>query len=147
MSSLEKNIYNDVKVAANKQTTTVPESRAYRGISTVNSDLNSFTLYDVALIKQDILNHFHIRQGEKLSDPTFGTIIWDLLYEPLTDTIRDLIAKNVTTIVNYDPRVEVNSITVDSLDNGIQIGCVLTYIPYSISEQLRLTFDRNTGLS
>lgn len=146
MSSLEKNIYKNVKVAENKQQSAIPESRAYKGLSTVNPDSPSFALYDIALIKQDIINHFHIRKGEKLSDPTFGTIIWDVIYEPLTDALKDAIANNVTAIVNYDPRVEVNEITVDSYENGIQVGCVLTYLPYSISESMRLNFDRDSGI-
>ena len=64
-------------------------------MSTVNEESNSHILHDVSLIKQDIINHFHIRQGEKLSDPEFGTIIWDILYEPLTETLKEIIAKNV----------------------------------------------------
>ena len=106
MSSLEKNIYKQITVPSSKKPKQLPESRAYRGTSTVNADANNWTLYDIALIKQDIINHFHIRQGEKLSDPSFGTIIWDLLYEPLTDPLKDAIVKNVSKIINYDPRVQ-----------------------------------------
>jgi len=146
MSSLEKNIYKDITIKSNKKLDAIPESRAYRGISTVNPDNTSFVLYDIALIKQDIINHFHIRQGEKLSDPTFGTIIWDVLFEQLTDSLRDLIVKNVSTIINYDPRVNVENITVDRFDKGIQVECTLTYLPYSISESLRFKFDQDAGL-
>jgi len=145
MSSLEKNIYKQITVPSNKKPTVIPESRAYRGISTVNPDNPSWTLYDIALIKQDIINNFHIRQGEKLSDPSFGTIVWDLLYEPLTDPLRDAIVQNVSKIINYDPRVTVDNITVDSYESGIQIECSLTYLPYNISETMRLKFDEDAG--
>lgn len=146
MSTLEKNIYKRLNVPANQQPQSPPESRAYRGISTVDEDATSWTLYDISLIKQDIINHFHIRQGEKLSDPTFGTIIWDVLFEPLTDRLRNLILQNVTTIINYDPRVDVNDVAVDSYDNGIQIEVTLTYLIYNISESMRISFDRDAGL-
>lgn len=146
MSTLEKNIYKRVNVPANQQSAEIPESRKYKGISTVDPESSSFTLYDIALIKQDILNHFHIRQGEKLSDPTFGTIIWDVLFEPLTERLRTLILEDVTTIINYDPRVSVDSVVVDSYDNGIQIDVTLTYLSYNISEKMRLDFDRTNGL-
>lgn len=145
MSSLEKNIYKQITVPSNKKAKAIPESRAYVGISTVNPDAASWTLYDIALIKQDIINNFHIRQGEKLNDPSFGTIIWDLLYEPLTDQLKDAIVKNVTKIINYDPRVSVDNITVDTYESGIQIECSLTYLPYNISESMRLKFDENAG--
>ena len=145
MSSLEKGLYRQVTVKGNENKAQVPGARAYRGLSTVNPDNSSFSLYDIGLIKQDIINHFHITQGEKLSDPEFGTIIWDILFEPLTDPIKDAIVNNVTKIVNSDPRVKVDQITVDSYESGIQVECSLTYLPYNISETMRLSFDENSG--
>ena len=121
------------------------QSRAYRGISTVDPNANGFNLYDLALIKQDIINLFHIRQGEKLENPEFGTIVWDALYEPLTEDLKEAIAENVTEIVNYDPRVTVNNVTIDQYESGLQISVSLTYLPYNISESLLLTFDQNAG--
>lgn len=145
MSTLEKNLYKRVKVAENTQGSQPPSSKAYRGISTVNP-VEGITLYDIALIKQDIINHFHIRQGEKLENPEFGTIIWDVLYEPLTDVLKTAIAENVTEIVNYDPRVQVESVTVDTYESGIQIELEVSYLPYNISESMRLQFDEANGL-
>lgn len=145
MSTLEKNIYKQITVPSNQKPEPVPESRAYRGISTVDPDATNIVLYDISLIKQDIINHFHIRQGEKLSDPAFGTIIWDVLFEPLTDDLKDAIVRNVSKIINYDPRVNVDQIIVDSYESGIQVECVLTYLPYNISESMRMKFDENAG--
>jgi phage baseplate assembly protein W len=123
----------------------VPGSKTYKGFSTVSKDTQSFALYDLALIKQDIINHFHIRQGERLENPAFGTIIWDTLFEPLTEELKNAIIENVSNIINYDPRVEVNSITVDNYESGIQIECSLVYLPYNISESMRLKFDESAG--
>ena len=142
MSSLEKNLYKRVTVDGNPSRARV--GRAYRGFSTVSENTENFALYDFELIKQDIINHFHIRQGEKLSDPSFGTIIWDLLWEPFTDRVRDAIIKNVTDIVNYDPRVQVEQIIVDSYEQGIEVNCTLSYVPYNISEQLLFRFDQKS---
>jgi phage baseplate assembly protein W len=144
MSNLEKNLYKRVTVNPTKASAKV--SKTYRGFSTVNNQNLNFSLYDFELIKQDLLNHFHIRQGEKLDDPTFGTIIWDMLYEPFTVENQEAIIENVTEIVNYDPRLSVNSINVDTYEQGIQIECDLTYIPYNISESLRFRFDRKNGI-
>lgn len=146
MSTLEKNIYTQTNVPANKKPKSPPESRAYRGLSTVDPEATSWGLYDIALIKQDIINHFNIRQGEKLSNPEFGTIIWDVLHEPLTDGLRDIIVQNVSRIINYDPRVSAENIIVDSYENGIQITATLTYLTYNISETMRLNFDRDAGI-
>lgn len=146
MSSLEKNLYKRVEVATQGQNKTAKSSAAYRGLSTVNPDRLSSRLYDFALIKQDIINHFHIRQGEKLENPEFGTIIWDVLFEPLTENLKQAITQNVEDIINYDPRVSVDRVIVDSYEHGLQIECVLTYLTYNVSEQMRLVFDQNSGL-
>ncbi len=146
MSNLEKQLYKQISVPGKKSaSTSAPGSRTYRGISTVNQGNASNVLYDLSLIKQDILNHFHIRQGEKLSDPEFGTIIWDALFEPFTGDMKNAIIENVSNIVNYDPRVKVNNITVDQYESGLQIEVSLTYLPYNISENMKLTFDQNNG--
>lgn len=141
MSTLEKNIYKRVQVNTKLQRETV--GRAYRGFSSVSENTESFALYDFELIKQDIINHFHIRKGEKLPDPEFGTVIWDMIFEPFTDENRDVIIQDVTNIINYDPRVQVEQILVDSYDSGIEVSCILTYLPYSISEELLFRFDQS----
>ena len=148
MSTLEKNLYKNLRLQLPKKELPLVTAGAYRAISTVNSNSKEFKLYDLALIKQDIVNHFHIRLGEKLENPEFGTIIWDILYEPLTDSLKDIIVQNVTEIVSvHEPRVKVDRVVVDSYESGIQIECELTYLEYNISEKLRFTFDQNNGLN
>lgn len=141
---MEKNLVSRIKIPSSKDTSFVT-SRTYRGISTI-AESGSFALYDIALIKQDITNHFHIRRGEKLENPKFGTLIWDILFEPLTEDIKDLIIEDVTTIINYDPRVTVDNITVSEYESGLQIECELTYLPYNISESLRYRFDQDNNI-
>ena len=145
---MAQDLYKNIKVSSpnNKKDGPVTTSRAYRGLSTVNPDSNSSTLFDIGLIKQDIINHFHIRQGEKLENPEFGTIIWDALYEPLTESMKEAIVQNVTEIVNSDPRVTVNSVVLDQYESGLIIDCDLTYLPYNTSEKMRLTFDEDNGI-
>ena len=118
----------------------------YKGFSTVSSETENFKLYDFALIKQDLLNHFYIRQGERLMNPRFGTIIWDMLFEPLTEQTKELILQNVNQIVNYDPRIIAKNVIVTQYESGLQIECELSYLPYNISERLKLQFDQNNGL-
>ena len=145
MATTDKQLYKNVNVEGN--TSKIPTSKSYRGLSTVESvGVSSFNLYDLNLIKQDLINHFHIRQGEKLENPTFGTIIWDILFEPLTDSLKEAIIADVTRIVNYDPRVSVSSVLIDAYETGMQITCELTYLPYNISETLTLNFDQKIGL-
>jgi phage baseplate assembly protein W len=146
MSSNQR-LYDKVVLPSPKSlVANLPGSKTYKGFSTVSGSSNSFSLYDLALIKQDIINHFHIRQGERLENPTFGTIIWDILFEPLTEEIKELVIKNVEDIINYDPRVRADEIILTTYESGIQIECTLTYMPYNISESLRFRFDQAAGL-
>ena len=144
MSELEKNLYKRVAVSETQKSASA--GRVYRGFSTVGVNKEGYAKYDFDIIKQDLINHFHIRQGEKISDPKFGTIIWDLLFEPFTIEIQEAIIDNVTEIVNYDPRINVEDIVVDTYEQGIIVECTLTFLPYSITEQLRFKFDQANGL-
>ncbi len=146
MSTLEKNLYKRVNVKTAQSEETPASNAAYRSISTVNPENDGFRLYDLAVIKQDIINHFHIRQGEKLENPEFGTIIWDVIFDPLTDSLKAAITKNIEDIINYDPRVTVDQVIVSEYESGIQIECVLIYLNYSIAETMRLQFDQSNGL-
>jgi len=146
MSSLEKELYKRINISQNKADKRPASSAKYRSISTVNPSNDSFNLYDLAVIKQDIINHFHIRQGEKLENPEFGTIIWDVLFDPLTESLKSAITENVQNILKYDPRVTIDNIIVDEYESGIQIECVLIYLDYSIAETMRLQFDQENGL-
>lgn len=119
----------------------------YRGFSTVNTDTQNFALYDFELIKQDLMNHFYVRQGERLMNPTYGCIIWHLLFEPLTETTKDLILQNVNEIVNSDPRVQASNVIVTGYDSGIQVEYTLTYSPYNLSDKISLQFDQANGLT
>lgn len=118
----------------------------YRGFSTINSKSKNFALYDFELIKQDLFNSFYVRPGERLMNPEYGCIIWDLLYEPLTPEIQDLLVQNINQIINADPRVQAGNVSVTPYDTGLQIDCTLTYLTYNLSEKLRIQFDQNNGL-
>lgn len=143
--SSNSNLYNKIVLRPNNRTDTIAP-KMYKGFSTVSENTENFALYDFQLIQQDLLNHFYTRQGERLMNPTFGTVIWDLLFEPLTEEIKNVITENVNQIINYDPRINATQVTVTQYESGIQIECLLTYLPYNISQAMQLRFDQNNGL-
>lgn len=122
-------------------------SQVYKGFSTVDVANYGGKLYDFDLIKQDILNHFNTRKGERLMNPTFGTIIWDLLMEPLTEEIRDLLTTDVTDICNFDPRVYPSQIKINEYEQGYLIEITLNLKNTDQSEVMQLAFDQRIGLS
>jgi len=117
----------------------------YKGFSSKESGRN-YKLYDIDLVKQDLMNHFYIRKGEKLENPNFGTIIWDMLFENFTSEVRRLITEDVEQIINYDPRVRVNALTIDSTDQGIRIQADVVYLPFNVNERMTFDFDKTNNI-
>jgi phage baseplate assembly protein W len=114
----------------------------YKGFSTIGK-ARSFGLSDFSLAQRDLSNYFSIRKGEKLMQPNFGTIIWDMLFEPLTSETRQVVSQDVQRIVAYDPRLAVNEVIVSQLDNGLQIAIKLTYRLTNETQTMLLNFNNN----
>ena len=119
----------------------------YKGFSTANPDNRGSKLYDFELIKQDLLNHFNTRKGQRLMNPRFGTIIWDILMEPLTSEIKNLLTKDIREICNSDPRVFPTQIQVNEFERGFLIEVALSMRNTNQTSTLRLMFDQKIGLT
>jgi phage baseplate assembly protein W len=116
----------------------------YRGFSTVNRK-KKFRLTDFELVRQDLINHFYIRKGEKLMNPGFGTIIWNVLHEPLTDNLKSIITTDIKNIVSSDPRLAVDRVMITEYDQGLQIDLELRYVQTNQSSLLNLQFDNQSN--
>lgn len=115
----------------------------YNGFSTVNRNKH-FRITDFELVKQDLINNFNIRKGEKLMNPEFGTTIWDTIFEPLDDTTRNIIVQDVKRIIGYDPRIGAQNVVITQYDRGIQIEIDLIYISTNQRSLLSLKFDKES---
>lgn len=120
------------------------QSQVFKGFSSKSSNSN-YKLYDFELIKQDLMNRFSIRKGERVENPEFGTIIYDALFEPLTDALKEAIAEDVANNLNADPRISTQEILVSESQQGISVQATITYVPYNITEKLLLNFDENSA--
>jgi phage baseplate assembly protein W len=114
----------------------------YKGLSTIDQ-YKKFRLTDLELIKRDLLNHFAIRKGEKLMNPEFGSIVWNVLFEPLTADVKALIVEDIQRVLTYDPRVRMDNILVDQFEYGLQIQIEMTFLPDDLSDVLSLQFNRD----
>ena len=140
-------LYNNKVVSVNKASVGDNNSGSfvYRGFNSKETTKN-YKLYDIDLVKQDLMNHFYIRKGEKLENPNFGTIIWDMLFENFTPEVKKLITEDVEQIINYDPRIQVTALTIDSTDMGIRIEAEIVYRPFNVSERMTFDFDRKNNI-
>jgi phage baseplate assembly protein W len=137
-------VINPVKYSEEK---TIRQSQIYKGFSSVDSNSRDVRLYDFELIKQDLINQFSVRKNERLMYPSFGTVIWDSIFDPFTDDIKTTIADDVARIVRDDPRVNATTIDITEKDFGIILELTLEYVGTNQTDVLTLNFDKNLGLT
>jgi phage baseplate assembly protein W len=123
------------------------QSQFYVGYSSVNADVEGTTkLYDFDIIKQDIINQFNTRKGERVMNPTFGTIVWDMIFDPFTQDVKQAIADDVSRICNSDPRAVAIQLNIDEQEFGMLLEATLQYVGTDQTSNMRLAFDKKLGL-
>ena len=121
------------------------QSVTFKGFSS-RADQQNFKLYDFECAKQDLINRLSVRKGERVENPEFGTIIYDAIFEPFTEQLKEAIVEDVTANLNADPRIATEEILVSEADKGIAIQATITFVPLNITEKLRFNFDENSLL-
>jgi len=121
------------------------KSVTFKGFSS-KAERQNFKVYDFECAKQDLINRLSVRKGERVENPEFGTIIYDALFEPLTEDLKDAIVEDVTENLNADPRIATEEILLTEADKGIAIQATIRYVPLDITEKLRFAFDENSLL-
>ena len=129
---------SDTQNLSNKEVT-------FKGFSS-KADKQSFKVYDFECVKQDLINRLSVRKGERVENPEFGTIIYDCLFEPFTEALKDQITEDITANLNADPRLATEEILVSEEDHGIAIQATIKYVPLDITEKLLFKFDENALL-
>ena len=114
----------------------------FKGFSS-RAEMRNFKLYDFECAKQDMINRLSVRKGERVENPEFGTMIYDAIFEPLTEQLKDAIVEDVTANLNADPRIAAQEIILTEEQHGISIQATVTYVPLNITEKLRFSFDEN----
>lgn len=115
----------------------------YYGFNTINQD-KKFRLEDYELIKRDVLNSLLIKQGEKPGNPTYGTNIWNIVFEPQTDSVMRDIKQELKRTIQQDPRVKIDGMNVYPEENGVLIELDVTVLPTTEQQRLALFFNQNT---
>jgi len=117
----------------------------YKGFSSTRPYQN-FKIYDFDCVRQDLLNQFNTRKGERVMDPSFGTIIWDAIFEPLTESTKNAITEDIREILNKEPRIEPEAVKVDEYSSGILLEITVKYRVTDQRSNIKLSFDRDIGL-
>ena len=121
-------------------------SQFYVGFSSTNIANTNSKLYDLDLIKQDLINHFNTRKGERIMNPSFGSVIWDLIMEPLTPDLQLVIQEDIDAICNSDSRVVPTQIKISELTTGYLVEITIQLVGSDQSANLSLNFNQTIGL-
>jgi phage baseplate assembly protein W len=123
----------------------IVSTHIYKGFSS-NKPRQNFKVYDQECVRQDIINQFNTRKGERVMNPKFGTIIWDAIFEPLTELTKTAIANDIRDILAGEPRVEVEDVKVDEYQSGILLELTVRYSQTDLRTVIKLSFDKEVGL-
>lgn len=140
--------YKNIEITANSfnRTSTAQKKQYYKGFSTINASNKTSKIYDIDLIKQDLMNHFNTKKGSRVMNPNFGTIIWDLLMEPLTEENKNLLLNDIQNIISLDSRIFPLEINVTEYEHGYFIETTLQLSNSDQTTVLKLAFDQKLGL-
>jgi len=104
-----------------------------------------FRLTDKELVIKDFVNAMNIPQGSKPGNPSYGTTIWQYIFEPNDGTTAAKIEEEMIRLANLDPRLTLSQVNVFALDTGIVVEMQVSVNPFDDVELLQVLFDQNSG--
>ena len=112
----------------------------FKGFNTIDKNKAPFNLTDEDLIKRDLLNHFYTKRGERYMRPNFGSIIHDIIMNPLDGMTVSDIKEDVERIIESDSRVNLDDIRVLVEDQTVRCEVDITFNILKSSDTLYLEF-------
>lgn len=109
---------------------------------TTQNQFKKFTLVDGELIKRDLLNAFNITQGQLPGRPSYGTTLWDFLFENQDQVTIAAILREVQRVAGGDPRVYLSDVNVYPQENGVLIELEVQFVPNTDSQLLSVFFNQ-----
>ena len=103
-----------------------------------------YRLTDAELVIQDLVNALNIRRGEKVGQPSYGTTLWDFVFEPNTPDVTQKLENELQRVISQDPRLNVNRIRAYPKESGILVELELAVNPFNNAGDLNLFFDNQT---
>jgi phage baseplate assembly protein W len=131
---------------ASNQSGNVQQQRITRkpyfvGFNTVGQPNPPYSLTNIEIVKRDITNHFATPMGSRVMLPSFGTRIYEMLFDPFDEYTKNAIIEDAVRVVQSDPRVDLQTIDVFQEDQALTVVMVLLFKPESITDSMFVTFS------
>lgn len=76
-----------------------------------------------------------------MGKPSYGTTVWDLLFEAQIPETQARIQEEIQRVVGTDPRLYLNGVNVYPQDNGVLIEVLVTFVSSTEPERLLVFFN------
>lgn len=114
----------------------------FSGFSTKNKKAINHVLTGSDLVVEDLMNHLMTRKGERVMMPTFGSIIHDLVFEPLTSEIKIMIEDDIKGIVDQEPRCEYVTMSLNETEHTVSVYLTVNILPENTPMTLEIDLER-----
>lgn len=104
-----------------------------------------FRLTDRELVIRDFTNAMNIPQGSKPGNPSYGTTVWQYIFEPNDPTTSAKIEEELIRLASMDPRLTLEQVNLYAIDTGIVVEMQVSVSPFNDVQLLQVIFDQNTG--
>jgi phage baseplate assembly protein W len=94
---------------------------------------------------RSLVNALNIRRGEKVGQPSYGTTLWDFIFEPNTSDVQTALQNEIRRVCGQDPSLSINTIRAYPKENGILVEIQVSVNPYNNAGDLALFFDSQTN--
>lgn len=135
-------------IGANQPKTTNAPSGTGGGVGSIVNSINpgkKFKLTDENLVIRDFINALNIRQGEKVGQPSYGTTLWNFVFEPNTPDMQFALDNEIRRVASQDPRILINYVKAYPQENGILMEVQMGVQPFNQALLLSVFFDSSTN--
>lgn len=114
----------------------------FTGFSTKNKSAINHILTGKDLIIEDLMNHIMTRKGERVMMPTFGSIVHEMIFEPLTPEVKSIIEEDIRSIIEQEPRVTLDFIKVSDTDHTLTVSVTVSIVNEDEPVTLEIDLER-----
>tara|TARA_R110000796_G_scaffold223848_1_gene340119 strand:- start:74 stop:493 length:420 start_codon:yes stop_codon:yes gene_type:complete len=136
-------IVRNIDVLDLKPSTGIGISIPYDGATGLNTTFTS-----QAAVKSNLINFLLTGKKERVMNPSFGSGLRELMFNPLTDDLVDDIEELVINGINtYFQQVVINDLQVNLLQESSTVNIILNYsiLNTNIGDQLEININ-NAGV-